>query len=305
MNMNSITEIEKFKPANEFFIGIDSDGAAFDTMNIKHLKSFVPAALEIWDFGSFRSDVPDIWAMLALYSTNRGINRFISLANMFAEIRERATDNGIINSKILDSIAPDPSPLKDFISQSYALSTAALERWIQDHPAPMFDDVLRWNTRSDELYEKLTKGLLPYSNVESTLKIMRQKADIMVVSSAPAKNLDKDWAFSGLDNYIDLLASQEIGDKKYQLKIAAAGKYPAQKILMLGDSPSDLEAAHSNNALFYPVLPGREDESWMLLRDRALPLFFSGNYAGSFETQLINVFLDTLSSSAKMKRSTF
>jgi len=31
-----------FKPKHEFFVGIDSDGCAFDTMEIKHKECFTP-----------------------------------------------------------------------------------------------------------------------------------------------------------------------------------------------------------------------------------------------------------------------
>ena len=32
----------------DFFIGIDSDGTAFNSMEIKHKKCFIPAMFEIW-----------------------------------------------------------------------------------------------------------------------------------------------------------------------------------------------------------------------------------------------------------------
>ena len=35
--------LENLKPEKEFFIGIDSDGCAFDTMEIKHKECFCPA----------------------------------------------------------------------------------------------------------------------------------------------------------------------------------------------------------------------------------------------------------------------
>ncbi len=36
------------EPRHEFFIGIDSNGCAFDTMEIKHRGCFIPNIIEHW-----------------------------------------------------------------------------------------------------------------------------------------------------------------------------------------------------------------------------------------------------------------
>jgi len=74
------------------------------------------------------------------------------------------------------------------------------------------------------------------------------------------------------------------------LKFAAAGKYPAQKILMIGDAPGDFNAARSNGALFYPIDPGSEERSWKRFHDEALDRFFAGTYAGECEAKFIKKF---------------
>ena len=35
-------------PQHEFFIGIDSDGCAFDTMELKHKECFAPNTIKHW-----------------------------------------------------------------------------------------------------------------------------------------------------------------------------------------------------------------------------------------------------------------
>jgi phosphoglycolate phosphatase-like HAD superfamily hydrolase len=188
----------------------------------------------------------------------------------------------------------DVSPLRDFTEQAASLSNAALQAWMKEHPHPMLDDVMRWSKRSDELFDEYTQGLLPFDNVKQCLSEMAEKADIMVVSSASGKGLDKDWSFSGLTEYTVMVAGQETGSKEAQLKMGAAGKYPPQKILMIGDAPGDLEAARSIKALFFPVMPGSEKESWLHLRENALTHFFSGTYKGNYEDTLIKKFLELL-----------
>ena len=69
-----------------------------------------------------------------------------------------------------------------------------------------------------------------------------------------------------------------------------ARKYPADKVLMIGDAPGDHKAAKANGVLFYPILPGREEASWERLHSEALGRFFDGNYAGDYEASLFAEF---------------
>jgi hypothetical protein len=52
----------------------------------------------------------------------------------------------------------------------------------------------------------------------------------------------------------------------------------------------DYKAANSNAALFYPIIPEREELSWQRLHDEALDRFFAGQYAGDYEAQLVKEF---------------
>ena len=59
---------------------------------------------------------------------------------------------------------------------------------------------------------------------------------------------------------------------------------------MIGDAPGDFKAAKSNNALFYPIIPGKEEQSWERFFNEAIDKFFSGNYSGKYEQNLITEF---------------
>ena len=37
-----------FKPQHAFFVGIDSDGCAFDAMELKHKECFTPTIVKVW-----------------------------------------------------------------------------------------------------------------------------------------------------------------------------------------------------------------------------------------------------------------
>ncbi len=55
-------------------------------------------------------------------------------------------------------------------------------------------------------------------------------------------------------------------------------------------SDAGLMAARVNDALFLPITPGLEDESWRRLHSEALERFFRGQYAGGYEKKLIDEF---------------
>ena len=39
----------KFTPHCPFLVGIDSDGCAFDTMELKHKECFIPVTINYWE----------------------------------------------------------------------------------------------------------------------------------------------------------------------------------------------------------------------------------------------------------------
>ncbi|MBS0012048.1 MAG: HAD family hydrolase, partial [Bacteroidales bacterium] len=110
----------------------------------------------------------------------------------------------------------------------------------------------------------------------------------------PVQALEKEWKEHGIDGYVKLIAGQEYGTKKEHIEYAAKGKYDDDKILMIGDAPGDMEAARQNGVLFYPVIPGREAESWARLRNEAFERFLDGSYKGDYADRLIYEFKKAL-----------
>ena len=81
-----------------------------------------------------------------------------------------------------------------------------------------------------------------------------------------------------------------MGTKTQHLDYATKGRYEKNHILMIGDAPGDMEAARANDALFYPINPGDEIESWKRFIDEAFDKFINGEYAGRYEEKLIAQF---------------
>ena len=78
--------------------------------------------------------------------------------------------------------------------------------------------------------------------------------------------------------------SQEDGSKTAQLQKGMAQCESSVKALMLGDTDSDGIAAHEAGAMFFPIMPGDEVNSWKLFREKILPLFLNGKYGTEEET---------------------
>src|SRR5262249_32809895 len=139
--------------------------------------------------------------------------------------------------------------------------------------------------------------------VRESLVMMEGRADVMVVSATPGEALQREWEEHGLSRHVALIAGQELGSKKEHLALASSGRYEKSKVLMVGDAPGDRQAAEANGVLFYPVNPGREDESWQRFYEEALPRFFDGTYAGGYMTGLLSEFEALLPKTPPWKRS--
>jgi phosphoglycolate phosphatase-like HAD superfamily hydrolase len=119
---------------------------------------------------------------------------------------------------------------------------------------------------------------------------------MMVVSATPGEALQREWEEHDIAKYTEIIAGQEMGSKKEILGFAAGGKYAKDRILMIGDAPGDMKAARGNNALFYPINPGDEAQSWRRFSEEALDRFLKGRYAGGYEEKLIAEFDEYLPS---------
>ena len=62
---------------------------------------------------------------------------------------------------------------------------------------------------------------------------------------------------------------------------------------MVGDAPGDCDAAEANAVWYYPILVGKEGESWAELREVALGKLQNGTYA-EYQSEKKRQFLENL-----------
>ena len=288
MTNMTIQDLKNLTPQKEFFIGIDSDGCVFDSMEPKHKECFCPAFINNFNLQSVSKYAREVWDFVNLYSQSRGCNRFHAVIKSLELLGER---HEVIKR---GAQIPDMSSLKDWTKRETKLGNPALQAEIEKTNDLFLKTVFQWSLDVNEAVKKIIRGVPPFPLFYESLEIMRTKADVIVVSQTPTEALVREWEELGIDKKVRFIAGQEIGTKSEHLEFAAKGKYPANKILMIGDAPGDLAAAVSAGALFYPIVPGNEDESWKRFHEEALDKFFALKYKGAYQKDLLLQFNKSL-----------
>lgn len=279
-----IQELKDLKPEKNFFIGFDSDGCVFDSMEIKQKECFCPAFVNNFDMQGAAKATRETWEFVNLYSKTRGVNRFLAVLRAIELLKERRE---IIERGIT---VPTTAGLREWTERETKLGEATLGPEVERNPHPDLQRALIWSKDVTAAIKKIVRNLPPYPQVKGILERAVSEADLMVVSQTPTGDLEREWAEHGIADYVRIIAGQERGTKAEHLEYAAAGKYDKEKILMIGDAPGDLKAAEANGVLFFPVIPGSEEQSWDRFRDEGLDRFFAGTYAGDYQDDLLAAF---------------
>lgn len=279
--------LRDFKPSKEFFIGIDSDGCIFDSMEIKHQECFAPMFIKHFHLQAASKYARETWAFVNLYSKTRGANRFPALVRAVKLLGARP------QVKARDVKMPDISALEEWISRETKLGNATLNKEVAGGNKGL-EPIKVWSDAVNATVEDIVHGVPPFPLVRECLEKISAAADAMCISQTPVDALKREWGEHKIDDFVEIIAGQEMGTKTQHLEMAAKGKYPADKVLMIGDAPGDQKAAKANDALFYPINPGKEEASWERLHNEALDRFFKGTYAGDYEKQLIEAFQSCL-----------
>jgi phosphoglycolate phosphatase-like HAD superfamily hydrolase len=268
--------LRDFQPRQKYFVGIDSDGCVFDTMEIKHKECFVPMFIKHFHLQAASKYARQTWEFVNLYSQSRGCNRFPALALSLNHLARRP------EVRARQVAAFDTQALEQWIERESKLGEGALAAEIKAGRRELAP-VLDWSKAVNATISDLVHGVPPFPLVREVLEKIAPQADIMVISQTPGEALRREWAEHAIDPHVRLIAGQEMGSKSEHLKLAAEGRYPRENILMIGDAPGDHKAARANHALFFPIVPNHEEESWKELFEEGLNRFFAGKFAGEYE----------------------
>lgn len=283
-------------PTFPFFVGIDSDGCVFDTMEIKHKECFIPNIINYWGLQSVSKYARETAEFVNLYSKWRGVNRWPALIKVLDLLRERP--------EVIARHAhiPELPAVREFIAAGGALSNEMLAKYIQQTANEELERALIWSKAVNATIAEMVHGVPPFPYVCECLELLRLTADVIVVSQTPVEALVREWQEHAIDGYVRVIAGQEMGTKSDHIRLASQGRYADDHKLMIGDAPGDLKAARDNNALFFPINPGFEEESWQRFYGEGLSRFLEGTFVGAYQQNIIAEFERVLPDTPPWKR---
>ncbi|MBN1808769.1 MAG: HAD family hydrolase [Planctomycetes bacterium] len=274
-------ELRELEPEHEFFIGIDSDGCAFDTMEIKHKECFCPQTIRHYHLQAVSKYARETWDFVNLYSKTRGCNRFLAILRVLDLLRTRKE---VLARGVEVGDLPE---LRRWTKEETRLGNPALKEKVEESGDPELTSVLAWSEDINAMIAEWVHDVPPFPLVRESLEKAYDRADMIVVSQTPYEALAREWEEHRIEVYVRAIAGQEYGKKSEHIELAAGGKYDPEKMLMIGDAMGDHKAGKANNALFYPIVPGHEEESWRRFHEEALEKFFGGTYKGGYEAELM------------------
>lgn len=277
--------LRDFRPTREFFVGVDSDGCVFDTMEVKHKECFIPQFIKHFRLEAVSRYAREAGEFVNLYSRDRGTNRFPAYLKALDLLAERP--------EVFRRGFPPPklTGLRDWVARETKLANPALKAEVERTQDPDLTRAYAWSVDVNRSIEEIVRHVPPFPWVRESLETLRGKADVMVVSATPVEALTREWEAHGLAGLVALIAGQELGGKRAHLAIAAGPEsYARDHVLMVGDAPGDHQAALANDVLFYPINPGAEEDSWRRFHDEALDRFFRGTYAGDYMARRVEEF---------------
>jgi phosphoglycolate phosphatase-like HAD superfamily hydrolase len=276
--------LDQFQKRHDFLVGIDSDGCAFDTMEVKHKECFIPNTIRFFDLQPISKFAREAAEFVNLYSKWRGINRFPALTMTLDLLRERTdvTRRGVRIAKL--------SGMVDWIGRESKLAMPALKAEVARTNDPDLTLVYDWSQAVNDTVDVLVRGVPPFPYVRESLDKLASAADIIVCSATPGQALKKEWEEHRIAPYAAAICGQEVGSKKEILAQASKAGYRPENVLMIGDAPGDFAAAKGVGAHFFPTNPGNEDASWERFFREACDRFLAGRYGGDYESGLVAEF---------------
>ena len=269
-------------PEKEFFIGIDSDGCVFDTMEVKHKECFIPQFINTYELQGVSKFAREAAEFVNLYSKSRGCNRFNALVEQLDWLSKRpeVKERGV-------KVEVPPGVLK-WIKEETKLGNPALKEAVEKSGDADLKQALDWSLAVNKAVGDIVRGVPPFPFVKECLTKLQPLSDMVVISATPNEALEREWEEHGIQHFVRAICGQEAGTKKETL--AAAAAYEPGKRLMIGDAPGDYKAAVANDCLFYPINPGHEDASWKRFLEEGIDRFTSGTFAGDYQTKLLTEF---------------
>lgn len=287
-------QLKAWRADHEFLVCLDTDGHALDNMWAKQLIVFHP---HFMDMNSLR-DIEMHFRIHAehhnLWGTTRGCDRYEAVRHTLTSLLVDPEAKKDINHDHIKALLDSVSGYINWVNQSGGAKAYGIPSLFEYHKENGLDynitRLLAWSESVDRTFPHVTLNMPPFPNVPEMIEYIAQRADILVVSATPYRDLAQWWHNAGLDRHVQAIAGKEMGKKAEHIRIAREqGGYADDHVIMGGDGGGDLKAAKANDALFFPTPAGKEVETWASARE-AFDAFFAGTYQGDVEDARIAEF---------------
>ena len=222
----TLEALKNHMPTKDYFVGIDSDGTVFDSMEVKHKDCFVGSLIRIFELAAIAHEVHLVWNHVNIFSNTRGTNRFKALILTFNYLRE------IDRVKQLGIHFPKLNILKQWIKKGKILSNESLMNLINSSDPEerlVLIKILKWSEEVNRTVKNTVFNLPPLEGAKTAMVSLKPHADIMVISNTPLDTLHREWSENKIFSNVLYIGGQETGTKTEMLMHAAKQKYDNDK----------------------------------------------------------------------------
>ncbi len=148
-----------FEPQHDFFVGIDSDGCVFNSMEVKHNDCFSVNVVKHFGLASISRQVHQAWDFVNLYSTMRGTNRFKAVLLVFDYLREMS----LVQKMGVE--VPQLPYLREWTETETKLGNPALQEAIDNSAGERHSEltqVMQWSLGVNESVAEIVYNLPPF-----------------------------------------------------------------------------------------------------------------------------------------------
>ena len=165
----------------------------------------------------------------------------------------------------------DTSELKKWIGTTETLSNDSLCSYLKVNYNQFLENVYKWSLAVNKAISEIPEEeISAFPLCRESMADAYSHFDIIVMSSANYSAVEKEWQRLGMIQYVKKIFCQENGSKTDCLKQCIEIGYRPENIIMCGDSPGDYDAAAKAKVSFFPILVGREVNSWGLFREKVV-----------------------------------
>lgn len=245
-----------------YCICVDYQSCISSVRKNKPMKCFGPCMIRTWNLYEKEKELLMRWNEINIFSLTSEINRFRALAIILTEV-----DDSFKSIEDIDY-------LLSWVETEKELTNTSLETAINETGSICLKQALLWSREVNHCIEQLATVDFFYPNVKECLEYASQNADVTIIADQSPDSIERECMKYG---YIP----QRVSTKALCMSQLKENGYKSSHILFIGHSRQDFVLARAG-IFFYPIIFGKEEESWRSLKNEVLQLFITNQFDGRY-----------------------